>query len=308
VGSARILVADADRRAAGVLSWLLAEQGFDASVAHPPRAVDQTLRWRVPDLLLIDTEDPDLAGIVKRVRRDERFGGMRIIAATGAGAKVALQVPDGADDYVGKPYRPVEVLIRVRAQLRAAEELAKARVAFETLESTIADNRRLEELATTDALTGLLNRRALADRLATEMDRAQRYASDLAILMIDIDYFKRVNDTAGHLAGDEVLRGMAGRIQNAVRTVDIAARYGGEEFVVILPETALLGATTFAERLRLGIAAHEFTGSGGNFRLTVSIGISTFPAADIASADELIARADAAMYRAKENGRDQVRS
>jgi diguanylate cyclase (GGDEF)-like protein len=307
VPSARIVVADTDRRAAGVLSWLLAEQGFEASVAHPPGAVDQTLRWMTPDLLLVDGDDPELAAIVKRVRRDERFAGMRIIAATRADAG-GIRIPDGADDTITKPYRAVEVLIRVRAQLRAAEELARARTAFLTLETTMADNRRLEELATTDPLTRVLNRRALAERLAIEMDRARRYAADLAILLIDIDFFKRINDSAGHLAGDEVLRQVATRIQQAVRTVDIVARYGGEEFVVILPETSLTGASTFAERLRMGISAHEFAVGEGIIRLTVSIGISTFPAANIASADDFFARADAAMYRAKQDGRNQVHS
>ena len=307
MANARIIVADTDRRAAGVLSWLLSEQGFDATVAHPPRAVDQTLRWLIPDVLLIDGDDPDLTAIVKRVRREDRFAAMRIIAGTRADAS-AVRLPEGADDCVAKPYRAVEVLIRVRAQLRAAEELARARTAFERLESTIADNRRLEALATTDPLTRVLNRRALADRLAIEMDRARRYASDLAILLIDLDDFKRVNDTAGHLAGDEVLRQIAGCIQEAVRTVDIVARYGGEEFIVILPETSQLGATTFAERLRMGIQDHEFTVGERIIRLTVSIGISTFPSANIASADDFFARADAAMYRAKQDGRNQVRS
>jgi diguanylate cyclase (GGDEF)-like protein len=272
-----------------------------------PRAVDQTLRWLIPDLLLVDGDDPELAGIVKRVRREDRYAGMRIIAATRSDTG-AVRIPEGADDCVAKPYRAVEVLIRVRAQLRAAAELARARTAFETLETTMADNRRLEELATTDPLTRALNRRALADRLAIEMDRARRYASDLAILLIDIDFFKRVNDSAGHLAGDEVLRQIANCIQAAVRTVDIVARYGGEEFVVILPETSPTGAVTFAERLRMGIEAHEFIVGGLEIRLTVSIGISTFPASDIASADDFFARADAAMYRAKQNGRNQVRS
>ena len=307
VASARIIVADSDRRAAGVLSWLLAEQGFDATVAHPPRAVDQTLRWQTPDLLVIDGDDPELAAIVKRLRRDERFAAMRIIAGTRTDASIQT-VPEGADDCVAKPYRPVEVLIRVRAQLRAAEELAKARTAFDTLETTIADNRRLMALATTDPLTRVLNRRALADRLAIEMDRARRYASELAILLIDLDFFKRVNDTAGHLVGDEVLRQLAARIQEAVRTVDIVARYGGEEFVVILPETSPNGAMTFADRLRMGIETREFAVGEGVIRLTVSIGVSTFPAANVASADDLFASADAAMYRAKQDGRNQVRS
>jgi diguanylate cyclase (GGDEF)-like protein len=307
VDSARILVADNDRRAAGVLSWLLAEQGFEATVAYPPRSVDQTLRWLTPDLLLVDGDDPELASMVTRLRRDQRFAMMRIIAS-GRSDSGVVRVPDGADDCVAKPYRPVEVLIRVRAQLRAAEELGRARVAFTTLESTIADNRRLMALATTDPLTRVLNRRALADRLAIEMDRARRYSSELAILLIDLDFFKRINDTAGHLVGDEVLRQLAGRIQGAVRTVDIVARYGGEEFVVILPETSAAGAMRFADRLRMAIETHEFPIGAGNVRLTVSIGVSTFPAANVTSADDLFARADAAMYRAKQDGRNQVRS
>ena len=306
MAKARIVIADHDRRAAGVLSWLLAEQGFDTTVAHPPIAVDQTLRWMTPEVLLIDGDDPELAAIVKRVRREDRFAAMRIIASMGVDSTAGI--PEGADDCVAKPYRAVEVLIRVRAQLRAAEELGRARTAFETLETTIADNRRLLALATTDPLTRVLNRRALADRLAIEMDRARRYASELAILLIDLDYFKRVNDTEGHLAGDEVLRQLANCIQSAVRTVDIVARYGGEEFVVILPETSPAGAMTFADRVRSGIESHEFPVGDGIIRLTVSIGVSTFPAANIASADDLFASADAAMYRAKQDGRNQVRS
>lgn len=308
MADARILVADTDRRAAGVLSWLLAEQGFDATVAHPPAVVDQTLRWQVPDLLLVDGDDPDLIGLVKRLRREDRFATMRIIAATRLDSRTFGAIPEGADDCVGKPFRAVEVLTRVRAQLRAAVELARARTAVEELETTMADNRRLEELATTDSLTRVLNRRALADRLAIEIDRSRRYASSLTILLIDIDYFKRINDSAGHLAGDEVLRQVAGLVQAAVRTVDIVARYGGEEFVVILPETAEPGGVTFAERLRMGIDAHDFQVGGSIIRLTVSIGIATFPAPDVTSADDFFARADSAMYRAKANGRNQVRS
>jgi diguanylate cyclase (GGDEF)-like protein len=258
--------------------------------------------------LLVDSDNPELVAIVQRIRRDQRFAGMRVIAAARTDDAHVAQVFEGADDFVAKPYRPVEVLTRVRAQLRAAEELTKVRAAYEALEATMADNRRLVALATTDPVTRVLNRRALSDRLATEMNRARRYASELAILLIDIDFFKRINDTAGHLAGDEVLRLVAAFVQDAVRTVDIVARYGGEEFVVILPETSPAGAMTFAERLRAGIEAQEFAVGTLQIRLTVSIGISTFPATGIASADDFFARADAAMYRAKQDGRNQVRS
>jgi diguanylate cyclase (GGDEF) domain len=140
------------------------------------------------------------------------------------------------------------------------------------------------------------------------MDRARRFSAQLSVLLIDVDYFKQVNDTAGHLAGDEVLRQIAALLAEAVRRVDIVARYGGEEFVLILPETGLQGAQVFGERLCDRIASHEFEASGRNIRLTVSVGLATFPSPQIESADDFLARADEALYRAKAEGRNQVRS
>ena len=120
----------------------------------------------------------------------------------------------------------------------------------QALETTRADNRRLEALATTDPLTRVLNRRALLDRLTAEVDRARRYDSGLTMLLLDVDYFKQINDTAGHLAGDSVLRQLGALLEDAMRKVDVVARYGGEEFVAILPETSAEGGVAFAERLR----------------------------------------------------------
>jgi two-component system cell cycle response regulator len=194
-----------------------------------------------------------------------------------------------------------------------ADVVLRAAVAIirraQALESTRADNRRLEALATTDPLTRVLNRRAFLDRLTAEVDRSRRYDSTLALLLFDVDHFKRINDTVGHLAGDSVLRQMGALLEDAVRKVDIVARYGGEEFVAILPETSLEGAITFAERLRERIAAQTFDiGNQRVLRLTVSIGIATFPSSDVASTDDLINRADEALYRAKAAGRNQVRA
>ena len=178
----------------------------------------------------------------------------------------------------------------------------------QALETTRADNRRLEALATTDPLTRVLNRRALIDRLTSEVDRARRYDSSLALLLFDIDHFKQINDTAGHLAGDTVLRQLGALLEDAVRKVDIVARYGGEEFIAILPETSSEGAVIFAERLRERISNHSFDiGAGRIVRLTVSIGIATFPSSGVASTEDLIARADEALYRAKAGGRNQVK-
>lgn len=194
-----------------------------------------------------------------------------------------------------------------------AEPVLRAAVAAvrrsQLLESTRADNQRLEALATTDPLTRLLNRRALHDRLAAEVQRADRYGEVLTLLLIDIDHFKQVNDTHGHLVGDAILAQVASLLQSSLRTVDIAARYGGEEFIAILPETPLDGGLVIAERMRDRIARQEFAGAHGRpLTLTVSAGLAVYPGPDVRSMDELIARADLALYRAKADGRNQVRA
>jgi two-component system cell cycle response regulator len=177
------------------------------------------------------------------------------------------------------------------------------------LESTRADNRRLEALATTDPLTRLLNRRALLERLSSEVDRSLRYGDVLTLLMVDVDHFKNINDSHGHLVGDAVLREIGSLLHASVRAVDVVARYGGEEFVIILPETPLEGALVFAERLRETIERHGFAGRGGaGLRLTASIGAATFPSPHVHSTEDLFARADEALYRAKSGGRNQVRT
>jgi diguanylate cyclase (GGDEF)-like protein len=305
-----VLVADPDRRTAGILAWLLTEQGHDVSIAAGAAAVDQSLRLRAPDLLLIDGDDADVAAAVRAHRDAGHLSKTRIVAAA-SHVDAAPGLTEIVDDLVARPHHAAEVVVRVGTQLRQARELATATAlagSAEAIMEVIEENRRLEELATTDPVTLVLNRRAFADRLRVEMDRSRRFGSSLSILMIDIDHFKRVNDTAGHLAGDNVLREVASEIGDAVRTVDIVARYGGEEFVVILPETALEGAEVFGERLRERISGREFLAGDGKIRLTVSVGIATFPTQDVSTADELFARADSAMYRAKDSGRNQVRS
>jgi two-component system cell cycle response regulator len=178
------------------------------------------------------------------------------------------------------------------------------------IESTMADNRRLEQLAATDPLTDVLNRRALTDRLLGEMERVRRYETTVSILLIDLDFFKRVNDTHGHLVGDDVLTEVAELLQRAVRSVDVVARYGGEEFVIVLPETGAVGAASFAERIRELVEAHPFVQSpeGVALNITTSIGVATFPSPGLQTVEDLLARADQALYRAKAEGRNLVRT
>ena len=177
------------------------------------------------------------------------------------------------------------------------------------IETAKADNARLEALAHTDPLTQTLNRRALTVRLTAELERARRYDSVLTLLMLDLDHFKKVNDTHGHLVGDEVLREVALLLQNAVRSVDVVARYGGEEFVIVLPETAEEGGVVFADRIRERVEAEVFgQAEKVKLKLTASIGVANYPSPRVESVEDLFARADAALYRAKADGRNRVRS
>ncbi len=191
-----------------------------------------------------------------------------------------------------------------------ADSVIKAAVAAiqraQVIETTKLENARLEVLAHTDPLTQTLNRRALAARLGAEMERTHRYESVLTVLLLDVDEFKNVNDTYGHLVGDSVLREVAGLLQVAARAVDLVARYGGEEFIVVLPETALAGAVTFAERIRAQIERHVFCADGDALHITVSIGLAEYPGERVECVDEVFARSDGALYRAKAGGRNRV--
>lgn len=165
----------------------------------------------------------------------------------------------------------------------------------------------LKELSIRDGLTGLFNHRYFYNKLTEELNRAKRYASNLSILMLDIDDFKHYNDTNGHPEGDELLKAIGVIIRGNLRDTDIACRYGGEEFAIILPETEKESAVTFAERLRYAISNHEFSGKetqpGGN--ITVTIGVCSYPD-DSLELRDIVKKADAALYRAKREGKNRV--
>jgi len=175
--------------------------------------------------------------------------------------------------------------------------------------ATVIENSRLfervEKLSITDSLTGLFNHRYFYERLSEEISRANRFGNRLALLMLDIDYFKNFNDTYGHQAGDTVLKSVTQIIQENIRSIDIASRYGGEELTVILPETDLEGAKTIAERIRMGIANQSFKIGNQSTHITVSIGLVCYPT-DATLKSELVRKADLALYSAKNQGRNRV--
>ena len=199
-----------------------------------------------------------------------------------------------------------------RADVEFADTVVRAAVAAirraQMIESTRADKARFEVLALTDPLTQTHKRRALMERLTSELERARRYALHLSVLMVDLDHFKAINDSYGHVVGDEVLRGVSRVLQREARAVDVVARFGGEEFVVVLPETGEEGAVALAERIRARVEETPPVTGGeyGWLRVTVSIGVATVPSTRVNSPEELIAVADEALYRAKAQGRNRV--
>ena len=175
------------------------------------------------------------------------------------------------------------------------------------LENAVMGQEQMRHLAETDPLTNCFNRRALMEKLEQEMDRAARYATMLTGMMIDIDNFKQINDTHGHLVGDRVLKQLANLLKREQRSVDIVARYGGEEFVVLLPETTALESRNFAERILRRVATHDFGESGKPVRVTISVGIASFPDERVIDGESLLRLADSHLYRAKSDGRNRFR-
>jgi len=203
----------------------------------------------------------------------------------------------GINDYLLRPIDRNEMLARVRTQIRKKRYTERLR-----------DNVQLSiEAAITDGLTGLYNRRYMESHLATLVEQAAGRSKPLTVLVLDIDYFKAINDTYGHDAGDDVLREFAIRVRKSIRGIDLACRHGGEEFVIVMPETDLAVAATVAERLRRRIALESFPIEQGRrpIDVTISIGIAALEGADD-TAGNLLKRADQALYRAKRDGRNRV--
>jgi two-component system cell cycle response regulator len=203
----------------------------------------------------------------------------------------------GANDYIVRPIDKNELLARVRTQVRRRRYTEQLR-----------DNvQQSMELAVTDPLTGLFNRRYMERHLGTLVEKSAGRGKSLSVLILDIDFFKSINDRFGHDAGDDVLREFADRMRTCVRGIDLACRYGGEEFVVVMPDTDLSVATMVAERIRRRIAGEPFPIHRGEraIEVTISIGIAarTSPHDD---ATAILKRADEALYRAKRDGRNRV--
>ncbi|GFO59414.1 diguanylate cyclase response regulator [Geomonas silvestris] len=252
------------------------------------------------DLVICDVDMPRMDGFkfLQLVESRPELLGVPIIMLTGMmdfDSKIR-GLEQGASDYLTKPFDVGELVARVKVQLKIKslqDELKKA-------------NELLKRLTNIDHLTNLFNRRYLAEILDGEFFRARRNKEELSLIIFDIDYFKKVNDTFGHQNGDIVLSAVAQLAQRQLRAYDSAARYGGEEFVLVIPGTGLSGAVMAAERLRQAVLEHSFPAPMEDLTVTISLGVATYPSPTVDSVDSLFRRADEALYRAKQNGRNRV--
>ncbi len=296
----RVLVADDSSSSRALLTNLLSSWGYEVTqCTDGQRAWSLLSRSDAPQLAILDWMMPGLDGleVCRRLRaaETERHAYVFLVTARSHGDEMLEGLEAGADDYLVKPFEPAQLRVRLRHGERVVQ-----------LQRALIDAREaLRDQASRDPLTGLMNRRAFDDAAAKELSRAQRAESPMALLMIDLDHFKRVNDTLGHPAGDSVLVETAARLRAVVRESDHVARFGGEEMVVLLPDCAPRDALLVAERVRRAIARAPIGTRAGAVRVTASVGVAVSPQGR-EGLPSLIARADAALYRAKNTGRDRA--
>jgi two-component system cell cycle response regulator len=253
------------------------------------------------DLVVVSLglENFDGLRLASQVRSLERTRNVPILAIAEAedNARLMRGLEIGINDYLIRPIDKNELMARVRTQIRRKRYTERLR-----------DNVQMSiEAAITDALTGLHNRRYMETHLAGLVEQAHARGKPLTVLVLDIDFFKAVNDTHGHDAGDDVLREFAVRLKKSIRGIDLACRLGGEEFVVVMPDTDMAVAAMVAERLRRRIAADAFAIHNGERKVavTISIGLAALAGPDDTAAN-VLKRADQALYKAKRDGRNRV--
>jgi diguanylate cyclase (GGDEF)-like protein len=287
----RVLIADDDRLSALMLEANLKASGYEVTVVPDGGQAWQILKTDDrPQIAILDWMMPVMDGleVCRKVRRGSGpYVYILLLTGNTDPDSVVTGMDAGADDYIRKPFHPAELKARLRSGKRIVD-----------LEE------KLRRQATHDALTGILNRGAIMERITIEMERAYREELQLCIAMVDLDHFKRVNDTHGHSAGDTVLCETASRMSSVLRPYDSIGRYGGEEFIVVFPGCDAVSASAIAERIRRSISAVPIMARSERIFVTASIGIAE--ARRSQHADAVIREADKALFRAKQAGRDRI--
>jgi diguanylate cyclase (GGDEF)-like protein len=301
----RAVIADDDPVATAILTRALQRWGIEVTAAP-----DGAAAWRAladgpaPELAIIDWMMPGLDGIeiCRRIRQEPRLAAMYVLLLTGRGSRTDLVVglDAGADDYMIKPIDTEELRARVQVGIRVATLQARLADRLSDLQTA---SEHLARLVSTDVLTDVFTRRTWFERAAAEFLRSRRYGRGFSLMVMDLDFFKRVNDTFGHEAGDRLLRAFADVLRVECRKSDILGRLGGEEFALLAPETPQMAAQHLADRIRDVCRTLVVESPAGQVRCSCSIGISEV-AWDDENIEDTLRRADAALYEAKRSGRD----
>ena len=288
----------------------------DATTILTAESGDEALLLAIhhqPDLIITNWHMPDMSGVefCRTLRKTEFAKHLYIImlTATESDDELVQAFEAGADDYVGKPFSPKVLEARIRGGKRIVRYQGKMHqdraVIQNYADKLTAVNKKFHTMAMTDPLTGLPNRRYAMERLQEMMSESTRFGNTLSCIMIDIDHFKKINDTYGHDCGDIVLKEISAIFKMKSRTSDTISRIGGEEFLVISDRNSLHESVVFAERLRKEIADHEIALIGRTIRISISLGVAIMPP-DMSEGNSLIMLADRALYSAKKNGRNRV--
>jgi putative two-component system response regulator len=310
----KVLVVDDDPVVRDLLTNFLNRQGVECVTAEDGEQALALFDLHQPKLIISDWAMPGVDGLELCRRVRSRSGGSHVhfimLTAHAEEPELARAFDAGVDDFLAKPFNGAAMMARLRAGLRAValyDELTERHQGSRQLNEQLTSlNHRLEKLAITDDLTGLYNRRQAMHRLDEHWAMCDRYQRPLAVVSIDIDHFKQINDLHGHSAGDVVLRGVADILRECVRSTDSVCRIGGEEFLILLPFQTLQEAEICAQRCRQAVSQRDFEYGGKKIRATISAGLANRRPGIVHVAD-LLREADEALYAAKRSGRNAVR-
>jgi len=296
-----ILLAEDDPIFRHVIATWLEKWGYKVIRAENGQQAWSILQQdAAPQMLILDWMMPEIDGVELCERlRDRGAGSYRyvlLVTARDNKDDVVAGLDAGADDYLTKPFNAEEL----RARLRAGRRILQLQAAL------LKSREDLQFEATHDPLTGLWNRRAIMDILRREMLRYQRTNSPLGVMMADLDHFKKINDSHGHLVGDSVLRESSRRLAETIRSYDSAGRFGGEEFLVVTPGCSASDVVSTAERIRTAVSTRPIGTDAGRIKATLSLGVASTETLQTHDAEVLLRAADNALYAAKAAGRSRV--
>jgi len=296
----KVLIAEDDPVSRRILEVFLSRWGYQVVVAASgTEALHLLEQVEAPRLAVLDWMMPGLEGIQVcrkiRERADRPYVYILLLSARVQKQDLLLGLESGADDYLTKPFDAQEL----RARLHVGQRILQLQ------DGLMVASAELLFRATHDSLTGIANRDVILDALRRESSRQLRDGGSFGIVLLDVDHFKRVNDTYGHLCGDAVLQEVVRRVNSTVRAYDTVGRYGGEEFLIVAPSSGPEGVLRLSERIRLAIEASPIVTEAGEISVTVSLGLAVSSESAKLDSKMMLSTADEALYRAKAEGRNR---